>query len=97
MLKKLFKYLQIQKCIDVILLFSCFLDLESKDVLNMDLDSFLAKVAVPPPKRTGSSLELTSEQINSFIIPPPPPVPPATDIEVSFKGQRGFGFTAKLY
>lgn len=57
--------------------------LESKDVLAMDLDSFLATVTVPPPQRTASTLELTSEQINSFIIPPPPPVPPATDIEAS--------------
>ncbi|XP_054270048.1 uncharacterized protein LOC128991297 isoform X2 [Macrosteles quadrilineatus] len=58
------------------------LDLESKDVLNLDLDSFLATVTVPPPQRTGSCLELTSEQINSFIIPPPPPAPPETDIHL---------------
>uniref|UniRef100_A0A1B6M6W8 FERM and PDZ domain-containing protein 4 n=1 Tax=Graphocephala atropunctata TaxID=36148 RepID=A0A1B6M6W8_9HEMI len=61
---------------------SSTLGLESKDVLNLDLDSFLATVTVPPPQRTSSTLELTSEQINSFIIPPPPPVPPASDIEV---------------
>ncbi|XP_039287999.1 uncharacterized protein LOC111046332 isoform X3 [Nilaparvata lugens] len=47
--------------------------LPEKDVLSLDLDSFLATMTVPPPLRTGSTLELTSEQINSFIIPPPPP------------------------
>ncbi|XP_075228103.1 uncharacterized protein LOC142328284 [Lycorma delicatula] len=45
----------------------------AKDVLSLDLDAFLATMTVPPPLRTASTLELTSEQINSFIIPPPPP------------------------
>lgn len=51
----------------------------AKDVLSLDLDAFLATMTVPPPLRTASTLELTSEQINSFIIPPPPP---PTDIPV---------------
>lgn len=60
-------------------------DIDSSAVLNLDLDSFLATVTVPPPVRTASTLELTSEQINSFIIPPPPPAPIVTETIVSME------------
>ncbi|KAK9881979.1 hypothetical protein WA026_018168 [Henosepilachna vigintioctopunctata] len=38
-----------------------------------DLEEFLARVTVPPPTlKLTPSVELTPEEINSFIIPPPP-------------------------
>ncbi|KAK7869046.1 hypothetical protein R5R35_002991 [Gryllus longicercus] len=42
--------------------------------LNLDFEAFLATVTVPPPtQQTAPSVELTPEEIMSFIIPPPPP------------------------
>ncbi|XP_063233819.1 uncharacterized protein LOC134537383 isoform X2 [Bacillus rossius redtenbacheri] len=41
--------------------------------LNLDLEAFLATVTVPPPTHQAApSVELTPEEIMSFIIPPPP-------------------------
>nr|CAD7194056.1 unnamed protein product [Timema douglasi] len=41
--------------------------------LNLDLEAFLATVTVPPPSHQAApSVELTPEEIMSFIIPPPP-------------------------
>ncbi|XP_023725676.1 uncharacterized protein LOC111867727 isoform X2 [Cryptotermes secundus] len=41
--------------------------------LNLDFEAFLATVTVPPPtERAPPSVELTPEEISSFIIPPPP-------------------------
>lgn len=40
---------------------------------EQDLEEFLASVTVPPPTlKVTPSVELTPEEINSFIIPPPP-------------------------
>ncbi|XP_045467431.1 uncharacterized protein LOC123675910 isoform X2 [Harmonia axyridis] len=40
---------------------------------EQDLEKFLASVTVPPPTlKVTPSVELTPEEINSFIIPPPP-------------------------
>ncbi|XP_044756049.1 uncharacterized protein LOC123314773 isoform X2 [Coccinella septempunctata] len=40
---------------------------------EQDLEKFLERVTVPPPTlRVTPSVELTPEEINSFIIPPPP-------------------------
>lgn len=47
--------------------------------MNLDLESFLATMTIPPPPHTNGRPEekqanvLTSEEISSFIIPPPPP------------------------
>jgi hypothetical protein len=47
-------------------------DLPSLD-LNLDFEAFLATVTVPPPtQQAAPSVELTPEEISSFIIPPPP-------------------------
>lgn len=44
-------------------------------LLNLDLDSFLATMIVPPPeKKTAPTSALTAEQLSQYIIPPPPPV-----------------------
>jgi hypothetical protein len=41
--------------------------------LNLDFEAFLATVTVPPPtEQAPPSVELTPEEISSFIIPPPP-------------------------
>jgi len=41
--------------------------------LNLDFEAFLATVTVPPPtQQAPPSVELTPEEISSFIIPPPP-------------------------
>ncbi|KAJ9585424.1 hypothetical protein L9F63_002771, partial [Diploptera punctata] len=41
--------------------------------LNLDFEAFLATVTVPPPTHQAApSVELTPEEISSFIIPPPP-------------------------
>lgn len=44
------------------------------DLLSLDLEEFLAstQVAPPPPITVDPSLNLTTEQISAFIIPPPP-------------------------
>ncbi|XP_025410500.1 FERM and PDZ domain-containing protein 4 isoform X3 [Sipha flava] len=48
-------------------------------LMNLDLESFLATMTIPPPPLTNGRPEekqanvLTSEEISSFIIPPPPP------------------------
>ncbi|KAK4883249.1 hypothetical protein RN001_006568 [Aquatica leii] len=40
---------------------------------NIDLEEFIARVAVPPPiQKVTPAVELTPEEIMSFIIPPPP-------------------------
>ncbi|XP_066998729.2 uncharacterized protein [Anabrus simplex] len=41
--------------------------------LNLDFEAFLATVTVPPPtQQAAPAVELTPEEIMSFIIPPPP-------------------------
>ncbi|XP_050521088.1 FERM and PDZ domain-containing protein 4 isoform X2 [Daktulosphaira vitifoliae] len=50
----------------------------NSNLMNLDLESFLATMTIPPPPQTNGKQEekqgnvLTSEQISSFIIPPPP-------------------------
>lgn len=60
---------------------------------NHDLEEFLRKVSIEPPtKIVTPAIELTPEEIMSFIIPPPPslivkptPVVPSTQIQSSLK------------
>lgn len=53
----------------------------NSNLMNLDLESFLATMIIPPPPQTNGQPEekranvLTSEEISSFIIPPPPPKP----------------------
>lgn len=70
----------------MILIFPHFLDSvldhgfkNNTTLMNLDLESFLATMTIPPPPHTNGRPEekqanvLTSEEISSFIIPPPPP------------------------
>ncbi|XP_057666349.1 FERM and PDZ domain-containing protein 4 [Diorhabda carinulata] len=54
---------------------------------NQDLEDFLASVTVPPPtQKVTPSVELTPEEIMSYIIPPPP-VQNATDDSTQIKNE----------
>lgn len=50
-------------------------NLNSFDVIHEDLEEFLASVTIPPPTQMITpAVELTPEEIMSYIIPPPPDV-----------------------